>query len=107
MDNEPHKVYIDCHGATEAHHLLIKNHIRYFPPDAGVSFRYFPYHRIGQVNNATHPERQRSPLIALQFLNDFPKNQDIAMECNPYFKNVVHDRKSREGVVRFNVKINT
>ena len=107
MDNEPKKVYIECHGVTEAYQHLIENKFRYYPSDAGISFRYFPYHRIGPINNGTHPLRQRSPLIALQFSEDFPKNQNIAMECYSYFKNVVHDRKTREGLVRFNVKINT
>ena len=97
IQREPRKVYISCHGVNEETEEKIVGKFRFFPDDAGISFRYFPYHSLKQV--------PRSPVVALQLLPNFPKNEEIVMDCYPFFKNVVHDRKSRQGILRLNIKI--
>ena len=94
---EPRKVYISCHGVNEKTEEKIEGKFRFFPADAGISFRYFPYHTIKQI--------PISPLVALQILPDFPKNEEVIIDCFPFYKNVVHDRKTRQGIIRINVKI--
>ena len=97
IQREPRKVYISCHGINEETEDKILGKFRFFPSDAGISFRYFPYHSLKQI--------PRSPVVALQLLPDFPKNQEIVMDCYPFFKNVVHDRKSRQGIFRLHIKV--
>lgn len=98
MVGQPQKVYVECHATSEREDSKIQGHFLYHPSDAGISFRYFPYHQVG---------KQASPLIALQLLPTFPRDQEIQMECYVYYKNVIHDRMTRQGLVQFNVKINT
>ena len=94
---EPKKVYLSCHGINEETEQKIAGKFNYFPSDGGISFRYFPYHNLREVS--------QSPLVAIQLEPDFPRNEELIVDCYAFFKGVVHDHKTRQGFVRFHVKI--
>ena len=97
--NEPRKIYVDCHGKSKEENDKIKGNIRYFPNDFGISFRYFPYHKVNVGN------RLKGPLLAIQLLRDFPRDEKIRIECSAFYKNVIHNRKKKQGVVQFSIQI--
>lgn len=107
MLENPNKVYVECHAKHSNNQAQIENSLVFYPPDGGISFKYFPYTRIGPLGDKS-ATRQRSALVALQIQADsFPHNQEIDIECFPFYKHVVHDRKTLQGLVRFSVKIDS
>jgi hypothetical protein len=105
MKLDGNKIYIECHtfGENEVdEYLKIQEHLVFHPNDGGISFRHFPYHQTG---GGRGDQRQQSPFVALQFKSSFPRGTEFSIECFPYYKNVVHDRKTRQGLIRFKIRI--
>jgi sodium/potassium-transporting ATPase subunit beta len=88
----PTKVIVNCEGEWPLDkEVLEANPLTYFPADQGLPFE--PVY--------TNQPDYRSPLVAVQMPSTLPKGQLIHIECRLWFKGVVHSRKEKMAMTRF------
>jgi len=91
-------IWIDCQGRYAADKEALEGGITYYPASRALPFEYFPY----MGSNAS--ETYHSPLVAVQ-INPRRPGQLIHIECRAYYSGVVHDSKTRRGLVQFAVQM--
>lgn len=102
----PAKVFIKCEGAYPADKEALKGNMKMFPPSPGLTnaaaipLKYFPYDQFRKGRN-------ESPLVAIQFSN-LAKNPGrlIHIICKSYYDGVVHSKKKKAGLVKFEIYLN-
>ena len=90
---------MDCQGRNAADREALSS-MQYFPSTRGFETKYFPY----EGRKAEY----HSPLVAVQF--NFADNQQflgqlIHVECRAYYQGVVHETKSKAGLVQFELLV--
>jgi len=101
----PEEVFVNCKGEYPADRELLKTGLDILPagdsdkPAGGIPLKYFPYKKFVKGKN-------ENALIALQFTNlnsDNSKGRLIHIICKVYYKGVVHSKKFKSGLVKFEV----
>lgn len=101
--NYPDKIFIKCDGDYPADKEALKGKAKMLPETpgitnaAGIPLKYFPYskNRIG---------KNESPLVAIQFSGlEAKTDQLIHIICKAYYQGVVHSKKVKAGLVKFEV----
>lgn len=88
----PNKVIVNCEGEWPLDkEVLAANPLKYLPADQGLPFD--PVY--------TNQPGYRSPLVAVQMPSTLPRGQLIHIECRLWFKGVVHSRKEKMAMTRF------
>ena len=93
------KIWVDCQGRNAADKEALSS-MQYYPSTRGFETKYFPYEG--------RKEEYHSPLVAVQF--NFADNQQflgqlINVECRAYYQGVVHETKSKAGLVQFELLV--
>jgi hypothetical protein len=106
--NYPQKVFIKCDGEYPADkEALGTEGLKVYPQTsgltnaAGIPLKYFPYSKYRKGKN-------ESPLVAIQFPNvkNFP-GRLIHIICKAYYAGVVHSKKNKAGLVKFELYLGT
>lgn len=92
-DNKP---FVDCQGEYPADIEALEGNMKYFPSDQSISMKFFPMKTKKQNQNA---------LVALK-LNNLPTGQLVQIICKVYYKGVKHEKKTKSGLVQFQVFVN-
>lgn len=98
----PNEVFIKCDGAYPADkEALGETGMKMYPETAGIKnaagipLKYFPYSKYRKGKN-------ESPLVAIQFTNlEKLKGRLIHIICKAYYDGVVHSKKNKAGLVKF------
>merc|ERR1712150_395432 len=77
----PNKVLVKCEGANTAE----------------IPLKYFPYDKYRK-------DGKENPLVAIQFKDLDPlKGRLLHVICKAYYDGVIHSKKDKAGLVKFNV----
>lgn len=93
-DNQ--NIYVNCEGENAADREALDGNVDYFPANRNIPFSYFPY-------TQAHRNYQ-NPLVAVK-LNNLPIGQLVHIECKLWAKGLLHNRKDKQGGIRFEVLI--
>jgi len=114
----PNKVLVNCEGDYPADKEILVDSMNLMPKDeemktvkhgAEIDLRYFPYdkYRVDKDGNGFN----ENPLIAIQFKNldknAMMKDRLIHIVCKAYYDGVVHSKKDKAGLVKFEVRFRT
>jgi len=118
----PEKVLIHCEGAYPADKEMLEGKMRVFPEAPGLTntaeipLKYFPYDKYRRtcVKGTAGPDCEEwsgtneNPLIAIQFtdLKKASAGRLIHVICKGYYDGVVHSKKDKAGLVKFEVYLN-
>ena len=104
VDENRNNVFVNCYGRNPADRDAI-NEIEYFPKTRGFHTKYFPY--LGSYNYIFESSSvYHSPLVAVQLHIDESKvGQLIHVECRVYHHTVIHDTKTKAGLIQFEVML--
>lgn len=91
------KLFIDCGGRNPADVEALESAIEYFPKDQSIDFKYFPYTQAGM--------NYHSPVVAVKFNENIPKDQLVHVECKLWTKNIEHSSKDKLGMIQFELLI--
>lgn len=119
--NYPKKVLIHCEGAYPGDKEVLNGKMRVFPEAAGltntaeISLGYFPYDKyrrsctVGEAGPDCKEWKgiNENALIAIQFkgLKNF-QDRLIHVICKAYYAGVVHSKKDKAGLVKFEMYLN-
>jgi len=102
----PNKVLVKCEGEYPADKEILKGHMDIFPKQDGIPntaeipLKYFPYDKYRK-------DGKENPLVAIQFKNLDPlKGRLLHVICKAYYDGVIHSKKDKAGLVKFNVMLN-
>jgi len=88
---EPKEPFVWCEGEYPADRDLLAGKTEYFPKAQTFPLKYFPMLTKDQDQNT---------MVALQF-SDLPVGRMVQVICKVYYKNVVHQKKTKSGLVQF------
>jgi len=99
---EQQNVFVDCQGRYPADKDALKD-LKYYPENQAFPTKYFPYE--GESKSIkTSKSVYHSPLVAIQVnLDESYVGQLVHIECRAYYKGVVHETKSKKGLVQFEI----
>lgn len=90
-------LFIDCGGRNPADVEALEGAMEYFPKDQSIDFKYFPYTQAGM--------NYHSPVVAIKFNDNIPKDQLVHVECKLWTKGVIHSSKDKMGMIQFELLI--
>jgi len=84
--------YVKCEGEFPADKDYVTNKtVTYFPSEQTFPIKYFPM---------MSKEQDQSPLVALQF-SKLPVGRMIQVICKAYYGEIEHSKKTKKGLVQF------
>ena len=87
----PKKIFVNCEPEYPADKETVE--LNPFPADKGIPLKYFPFQMMEMKENA---------LLALKFTGlEKHKGRLIHIICKAYYKGVVHSKKDKAGLVKF------
>jgi len=120
--NYPQNVLIHCEGEYPADKEILAGRMNVFPPAAGLTntaeipLKYFPYDKYRRTctKGNAGPDCEEwtgtneNPLIAIQFtgLKEVAMGRLVHIICKGYYNGVVHSKKDKAGLVKFEVYLN-
>merc|ERR1711993_79857 len=100
----PNKVLVKCEGEYPADKEILNGHMDIFPKQDGIAntaeipLKYFPYDKYRK-------DGKENPLVAIQFKGLEP-GRLVHVICKAYYDGVIHSKKDKAGLVKFNVMLN-
>ena len=101
----PNKVLVKCEGEYPADKEILNGHMDIFPKQDGIAntaeipLKYFPYDKYRK-------DGKENPLVAIQFKDLDPlKGRLLHVICKAYYDGVIHSKKDKAGLVKFNVML--
>ena len=101
--NYPKEVIVKCEGDFPADKEALKGAIDVLPAvegvtnAAGIPLQYFPFSK-------NRKELNESPLVAIQLKGlEAIKGRLIHVICKAYYEGVVHSKKNKAGLVKFEI----
>lgn len=103
--NYPKEVIVKCEGDFPADKEALQKAINVLPAvggvtnAAGIPLKYFPFSK-------NRKELNESPLVAIQLnglANEALKGRLIHVICKAYYEGVVHSKKNKAGLVKFEI----
>jgi len=102
----PKKVLVKCEGEYPADKEILEGKLDIFPKQDGMTntaeipLKYFPYDKYRK-------DGKENPLVAIQFKDLDPlKGRLLHVICKAYYDGVIHSKKDKAGLVKFNVMLN-
>jgi len=100
----PNKVLVKCEGEYPADKEILEDKLEVFPQQDGmkntaeIPLKYFPYDKYRK-------DGKENPLVAIQFKGLEP-GRLVHVICKAYYDGVIHSKKDKAGLVKFNVMLN-
>ena len=100
----PKKVLVKCEGEYPADKEILEGKLDIFPKQDGMTntaeipLKYFPYDKYRK-------DGKENPLVAIQFKGLEP-GRLVHVICKAYYDGVIHSKKDKAGLVKFNVMLN-
>jgi len=88
---DPKEPFVWCEGEYPADRDLLAGKMEYFPTKQAFPLKFFPMLTKAQDQNT---------MVALQF-SDLPVGRMVQLICKVYYKGVVHEKKTKSGLVQF------
>lgn len=111
----PNRVFVNCEGDYPADKEILSESMNLFPKNAAmkdvihgaeIDLSYFPYDKY-RINEGTKKGSNENPLIAIQFKGlealKASNNRLIHIVCKAYYDGVIHSKKDKAGLVKFEV----
>jgi len=97
-------VYINCMGRYPADREALEGGLMYYPANRAFPIAYFPFKGKGAEAGGNY----HAPLVAVKISpRAGHEGQLIHMECRAYYKGVKHNTETNEGILTFELQINS
>lgn len=91
----PEQIFIHCLGEYAADQEILDGKIKHFPENGVIYKKYFPFNKKVMKENA---------LVALQFSGlENTKGRLLHVICKAFYDGVIHSKKVKAGLVKFNM----